>query len=109
MFGSRSAVKRGISFLDRHYPQWIEHINVETLDVGFNEVCMLGQLFGSFENGQQVLGLIPLQAEWLGFNTWIGNDHEELTACWKSAIEKRLQYSDPFVFEQELTKELATV
>lgn len=42
-------VARGIALLDERGPtDWRKRINLDTLDVGSLENCILGQLYGSF-------------------------------------------------------------
>lgn len=44
-------VERGMAWLDAHVPGWLDRIDMETLDIGDCDRCVLGQLFGSFDAG----------------------------------------------------------
>lgn len=44
-------VARGADWLDTNYPDWWRTINLDLLDVGDCTVCVLGQLYGDFEEG----------------------------------------------------------
>ena len=37
-------VARGVAFLEMTMPDWREHIDVSTLDMGSTDLCVLGQL-----------------------------------------------------------------
>ncbi len=44
-------VAAGASFLDRHEPGWHRRVDPDTLDAADVGRCVLGQLFGGFEQG----------------------------------------------------------
>lgn len=47
-------VARGAVWLDEHYPQWWERIEISTLDVSSCHLCVLGQVYtGCIPTGEQ--------------------------------------------------------
>lgn len=49
-------VKRGIALLEREYgPSWVDHIDLDRLDLRSGGSCVLGQLYGCYTDGLQVL------------------------------------------------------
>jgi hypothetical protein len=60
-------VRDGVAFLNEQVPGWRTRINLQVLDLRNNEDCILGQLFGSYEEGTHALGLSPAWASLLGF------------------------------------------
>lgn len=84
-------VQRGIEFLDENEPGWRQWIEIESLNLGDCEACILGQLFGTFDLGIGHYGLSCEKEEILGFNMW-GNqnneDWQQLTQAWKDALTK---------------------
>jgi hypothetical protein len=51
------AVQRGRDLLDAMAPGWANRIDTIDLDMGADNHCILGQLFGGYEEGKQALGL----------------------------------------------------
>lgn len=68
---------------------WINHLDLDHLNISCNRHCVLGQLFGSFGVGIIVLGI--------DLNDWVSNEHgfsantetgsAILTAIWIDRIE----------------------
>lgn len=52
-----SPSSKGAKLLDDAMPGWAGLINVETLDMSGARMCILGQLYGSSEEGCRVLGM----------------------------------------------------
>lgn len=76
-------VNAGIALLDREQPGWREKIDLDTLDLASCSVCVLGQVFGDYDDGIDALGVSGYD---YGFNTMGGM--QELTAAWKEALGK---------------------
>ena len=54
-------VQDGAALLDRdHSPTWDTWISCSQLDLGHPELCVLGQLYGSFSLGLRALGMDSL-------------------------------------------------
>jgi hypothetical protein len=64
----RERVERGAEYLDEDWPDWPERIDLETLDLNGGDRCVLGQLFGGFREGREILGLSLAVTRVLGFN-----------------------------------------
>lgn len=51
-------VKKGTALLDRQLgPNWVQQINVRTLEISDPYSCVLGQLYGDFDRGTLSLGI----------------------------------------------------
>lgn len=82
-------VARGVEILDREEPGWVNHLNTDTLDISSLENCVLGQLYGSYGEGREALG-IPLFCEDVyGFDGYSSGDVRSLTHEWLRVIESR--------------------
>lgn len=97
-------VARGTELLDAYYAKnplpggmnWRAGIDPEKLWMRNRWLCILGQLFGSYETGLDALGLnrydmldVTKHPGYYGFET-SGCDHvtwEDLTQAWKAALE----------------------
>lgn len=49
---ARLAVQLGIEFLDANVPNWREQIDLDRLDLGSCQTCVLGQLFADYDEEQ---------------------------------------------------------
>lgn len=47
----REKVKRGVRLLDKKIPNWRSKIDSETIDMAGIMNCVLGQLYGNYQNG----------------------------------------------------------
>lgn len=85
-------VAAGIKFLDgkaasgKISANWRDKVKLDSLDLGSCDVCVLGQLFGSYSDGQYELGLDTYDSKSYGFNT--DYSFGELTQAWKDALGK---------------------
>lgn len=83
-------VAAGIKFLDskaasgKLSANWRGKIDLEELSLGSCDVCVLGQLFGSYESGKHTLSIDSHGAKAFGFNT--DYSFNELTQAWKDAL-----------------------
>jgi len=84
------AAEKGALFLDEVLPGWVDHINVEAVDIKLKSRCILGQLAGGYYTG---LRRLRIKDEYgYGFSlpapppdsTWT-----RLQEAWISEIEKR--------------------
>ncbi len=89
-------VARGAAILDAHRPGWHSQIDAEFLDLSSCSECVLGQLFGAFEDGVAALGIsvdFTLQEEAQhGFDIRChegGDVYAELHAEWLRVISER--------------------
>ena len=96
-------VQDGAARLDRdHSPTWDTQISCSQLDLGHPELCVLGQLYGSFSIGLQALNLDRWRSTWApsryGFMAEVGDvtysEHSRkfrdmLTPVWRRLIKAR--------------------
>lgn len=79
-------VAAGIKLLDSKKPGWRSKVEADDLNLGSCDVCVLGQVFGSYDLGLSDLGLDTFDAKDYGFNT--SYDFQDLTDAWKDALGK---------------------
>lgn len=79
-------VAAGIKLLDSKKPGWRSKVEADDLNLGSCDVCVLGQVFGSYDLGLSDLGLDTFDAKAYGFNT--SYDFQDLTDAWKDALGK---------------------
>lgn len=93
------STKLGAELLDRWKPQWWKTINTEFLDMEDEQLCILGQLFGSFEEENLIRQQLQPPVEWIkftvdyGFDLWEDEDIPALTASWRKRIKQRRKLS----------------
>jgi hypothetical protein len=82
----RPEVQAGVTLLDERVPGWRGRIDVDDLDLSSKRECVLGQLYGHFQEGVQQLG-IRHQTCAFGFATGGGgHEYTKLTKEWKLAL-----------------------
>jgi hypothetical protein len=82
----------GAAMLDEHHPGWAAKIDVDKLCLKDCSSCVLGQVYGDYEDGLQILGR-GNQYD-LGFNMRNGEDEEGwalLQRHWEREIRSRQQ------------------
>lgn len=91
--GPIELVENGALLLDEHFGgrEWVNRINLDTLDIAMADRCVLGQLYGSFWEGLPKLGLIFAQAPTYGFDIPSGTVQGgiALTKEWKRFLAAR--------------------
>ena len=83
-------VARGAAFLDARHPGWAARIDLDWLDLSMCDRCVLGQLFGDFNEAPQHA---RLEAYRLGFDRppgMVGMEYTKLTAEWRRLIRERV-------------------
>lgn len=60
-------IERGVAVLDNVKPQWYHHVDLDALNLDNCYHCVLGQLFGDFEDGVSDLRRIT---GWSGGDGW---------------------------------------
>lgn len=76
-------VQRGVELLDERLPGWRKRVNADDLSLSSDCDCILGQLFGSYDAGVELLDVAP---RWYGFyaagrQTWM-----RLTEAWRKVL-----------------------
>lgn len=79
-------VQNGSNLLDRVRPGWRDEIDLDTLDIGSLDCCVMGQLYGSYTRGLDALGLTG-KATAHGFSLGMGLIREFPAGAWKEKYE----------------------
>lgn len=90
-------VAKGTDFLDKVDPHWWKAIEVSDLLMASETVCVLGQRYGSFRRGKELLGLNG-NAPDLGFHVHEG-EHllvAPLGQAWTGVVSGRQQSMNLF-------------
>lgn len=92
-------VAAGAAWLDEHEPGWIKRIDIGVLDISSCANCVLGQVFGDFDDARRDAWLNPPEHDRMtdpgrrrGFMTpdpGAFEQYETLTAEWKRFIQER--------------------
>ena len=92
-------VADGVALLDEVWPGWEREIDLNRLDVSDADLCILGQLYGSFTAGLEVLetkaadciGNFSMPSARFGFNAWSDElpEYDRLTDVWHAVITHR--------------------
>lgn len=92
-----AAAAVGAALLDRVEPGWAERVESERLDLRDVQTCVLGQVYGSFSEGSEVVfGAVfdDQDSEWAivqnhGFAATRHRDYSVLTHVWRAEVERR--------------------
>jgi hypothetical protein len=89
-------VAAGMALLDEKAPGWVSRINLGHLALGSCDRCVLGQVFGYYDDGLVVLDFDPDYegGEEFGFESNV-EPYEDLTAEWVRQISARLATPAP--------------
>jgi len=86
-------VKRGVRLLDKKIPDWRSQLEATKLDMSSCYNCVLGQLYGEYLRGLEVLNIERNYfAENLGFDIFnyptntCKNDYNELQQTWEKEL-----------------------
>ena len=97
--GTEEQMIRGaMAFLDDNCSGWLNRINLSTLIMDDIRKCVLGQLYGNYDDAVSSLGLTRKQAIAFGFSGELIGD---MVSCWQRVkmlwprmiLEKRNQVS----------------
>lgn len=87
-------VERGAQWLDRVYPEWVDVINLDKLNMSNSSLCVWGQITKLKSRGWDLIMKVTRgttgNEDWVtthGFETYF--EHGELTALWTEEIKKR--------------------
>lgn len=95
MSNAAQAVAKGVELLDREVDfsasltNWRSKIDLDSLVMSDVNWCVLGQIYGSYDNGLRALGLSERMSREHGFITddaFGSGDFVELTREWKNAL-----------------------
>ncbi len=88
------SVARGAALLDKKKPGWARKIDLKSYTELYPDTDVLGQTFGSYEEGKKELKLTVAKAADLGFCGRVfefhtGHEIIDLNSLWRKAINKR--------------------
>ena len=69
-------VSNGIALLDRKKPNWRDSVDLATLDMANSCDCVLGQVYGHYQIGQNALGNTPERYGFFTLSSWLGLKRE---------------------------------
>ena len=75
-------VERGAAMLDERLPGWRDHVDPDTLELEGECDCVLGQLFGGYTEGEELLGLSTTESRRLGFLVYGRQTWDALNSGW---------------------------
>jgi hypothetical protein len=81
-------VERGAQFLDERVPGWRERVVPEKLNLANDCDCIIGQTFGEYGDGLQLLGLDHRAARNFGFYVSGRQQWDALTAAWRKVLAR---------------------
>lgn len=84
----KKRVIRGMELLQERYgEEWVDHISPENLDLGDGGSCILGQVYGGYNDG---LGKLRIRnGSIYGFDSDnSGINYEDLNKAWKKVFSK---------------------
>jgi hypothetical protein len=85
------AVVMGARLLDERQEGWWkeENINLDTLDMNCPFNCVLAQLYGTYTEGREELGIEYAKGDHYGFDCYTASQFELLTELWSYLIKAR--------------------
>lgn len=93
---TQAKIQRGVRKLDKIVPRWRQLIDLEELDLSQMDCCPLGQVFGCYEKGLDVLDIDYVDADDCGFGLHDNGpgpgeeryerDYAKLTRLWREAL-----------------------
>lgn len=105
---AQESAARGAQLLDKIEPGWFNHINVGNLDISSGSFCILGQLYGTYEQGidHHLPGEISAynSANW-GFCLGRNESYADLDMAWLSEIMARRNPPGVEIIKQTLAEE----
>ncbi len=90
---ARAATGLGARLLDKERPTWRKEIDPGVLDCSRGQLCVLGQVYGSYIDGLSVLGIGLIDAPLYGFDVPVERGtlsmdtaYELLTGAWRELL-----------------------
>ena len=94
-------VRRGVRLLDREAPGWEGRVRADMLVMVSQKLCVLGQLYGDYITGLDMLNLLSEPFEDMDFdkiashgfclnpNQYLLQSYDDLSRAWRDFIKKR--------------------
>jgi hypothetical protein len=83
-------IKRGIQFLDSRFENWVDKIDLNTLNMGHYDNCIISQICKEqFNDSLVTLNITPQLSKFYGFDIEFNDnfgDYKTLTKEWKDTI-----------------------
>ncbi|MDA8611249.1 hypothetical protein N9L18_00060 [Candidatus Pacebacteria bacterium] len=79
-------VKEGEALLDEKHPGWRENVDIDRLNIQSPCHCVLGQIYGHYETGKNILGLSEEEAMIRGFQISYSASGGDLNRTWKNQL-----------------------
>ena len=83
------AAREGAKFLDAELPGWFGSVDLSDLAMNDCALCILGQVYGYYEDGLNALDLTQDKACELGFDT--DDSYEDLDEAWYAEVVRRYE------------------
>jgi hypothetical protein len=81
------AVARGVELLDEKVPGWRQKITLDKLAMSSCSRCVIGQIFGYFDDLALIGGTAWLQPGYFGFDLGLGDAPAESLATWDALTD----------------------
>jgi hypothetical protein len=81
-------VRLGAARLDTAYPRWAEQVDTQRLNLRSSHTCVLGQVFGTYGNGLDALGIAGMGRRY-GFVALGDRDMHTLASFWNDEVTQR--------------------
>lgn len=86
-------VKRGIALLEERYgPTWVDQMRLEDLQLSDESCCVLGQIYGAYERGCDILEIDSAEMSPATFGFDVGpedDSYDPLQRAWEAEIGSR--------------------
>lgn len=111
-------VKAGATFMDLSVPGWAGKVDRDRFDMSLCGGCIIGQLYGHYYAGCEILSLDDEQSIALGFHSSVDvlkdfegatAEYRQLTPAWLAEIDARLMGEDASIFDETESSPIATV
>lgn len=81
------AIQRGARLLDEQKPGWENLLTLDSLNLAICRACVLGQLYGTYGDGKDALGIIFGRSYGFSAND---EDYPKLTRMWRRFVARRI-------------------
>lgn len=90
-------MRKGVKLLNEQAPGWHRKVKISTLDLSSNDNCILGQVFGEYTNGLELLDINsndetrngPAHGFSLCSEEWTNERIADMTEWWKKQIRAK--------------------
>ncbi len=105
---ARDRSRVGAAFFDKAFPSWPLCIETETLSIAHSDACMLGQMCGTFDNGQRYFHIPEERA--VEFGLLVNGppcaektaDYQLLTEVWRELTIARQREAGPALAKSDV-------